>query len=357
MTTLIVGMVMFILFFGLRPKLWPSDNLIHWLPEIKALSWQFPSIAYVDDLSGLRSYRQSTDFTIHLILAAGNLDRQVVRSMLMLHNGDDRRQLTLWQWGASIIVMNGDDYDYSRRWPRVSTGNALVLGKPQVLTITSARHGSRVFIDGELVREKNDLVLSVPKLGSQLRLILGHSVHGRHGWEGEMYSLAMYGKALGREEVRDQYQHWRTTGRLFEDDSEGLLFHYAFNQGKGRVVRDQSGNSQDLRLPSCLVVLHKSFLTLPRQELSLNGIFWVDVLLNCIAFIPLGAALYLWVSQSSTSSVRYPGLIVVVACFLLSLSMEIAQGWLPARDSSLLDLCLNTTGAWFGVLVSTKLLK
>ena len=39
--------------------------------------------------------------------------------------------------------------------------------------------------------------------------------------------------------------------------------------------------------------------------------------------------------------------------FALSLTVEIVQAWYPARDSSLLDLALNTLGMAAGAMVIT----
>jgi glycopeptide antibiotics resistance protein len=42
--------------------------------------------------------------------------------------------------------------------------------------------------------------------------------------------------------------------------------------------------------------------------------------------------------------------LTVIAGFLLSLFIELAQVWIPTRVSQMADLGLNTAGAWVGAL-------
>src|SRR5213594_957719 len=66
------------------------------------------------------------------------------------------------------------------------------------------------------------------------------------------------------------------------------------------------------------------------------------VLLNVMLFVPLGAALALrpWPTDRC-----------VLAAALLSASIEVAQLYIPGRDSSLGDVLSNTSGAIIGILL------
>jgi glycopeptide antibiotics resistance protein len=97
--------------------------------------------------------------------------------------------------------------------------------------------------------------------------------------------------------------------------------------------------------------IKKTFLSAPWHNFNPNRSFFVDAILNLLAFTPLGTVTYCWLRQSHLLPSRYETTGIVVFCFSLSLSMEILQAWLPNRSSSLLDLGLNTLGAWLGVLL------
>jgi len=354
---LVVTTIVIILFFGLRPKNWAHTNNIHWLAEQKALEFQSPSIAYVNDLSTLFNQQNLSEFTIQIPVVPADTRQHGFRPVFMLHNGEDRYQLSAWQWGASIIVMNGNDYDYSRRTPRISGKDALITGEESLITITSSKLGSRLFINGALATEATHTQLTIPNGHKKLRLILGNSVYGKHNWEGQIYGLALNRKALSIEKVTYYYEKWVNQRNLDFNASDQPLLSYSFNENKGGVILDDTGHNLQLQLPAQHVVLKKTFLALPWHRFRPNLTFLIDVTLNLIGFIPLGSVIYYWSSQSKTLPKKHEIRLILAFCFLLSLSIEILQAWLPHRYSSVLDLSLNTLGAWLGVLLVAMLLK
>jgi len=74
----------------------------------------------------------------------------------------------------------------------------------------------------------------------------------------------------------------------------------------------------------------------------------IDFVANVLLFVPLGALL----RKSST------GQRSIAACMaaggLLSLMAECLQGWLPSRDSSLIDVVANTAGTALGAAFTTR---
>lgn len=336
------------LFFGLRPKKWSSTNNVHWLADKKALSFQDPGIAYVDDVHIVAEKQQEKDWTVQIIVTPENLGQLGFKPILMIHNGDDRQQFTLWQWGDSVIVMNGDDYEYSRKLPRISAMGALKRGKATQITVTATHHGTCLFIDGTLAKEIKNWQVTLPHGGKKHQLILANSVYGKHSWEGEISGLAWYSKALTEEMVQRDYEKWLHKRVFAPDSMDDLLLLYTFDHSPGNLVADRTGNNQRLQLPVRQIVLKKTFLSSPWHNFSLSRSFCVDAFLNFSGFIPLGAVICYWLRQSSLLPGKYVTWVTVAFCFFLSLSMEILQAWLPNRFSSLSDLVLNTLGGWSG---------
>ena len=58
------------------------------------------------------------------------------------------------------------------------------------LVLTSGQKGTRLYVNGRLVKEKPKMVLKVP-VGDGTRLILGNSPYGRASWKGDIHSLAL----------------------------------------------------------------------------------------------------------------------------------------------------------------------
>lgn len=77
---------------------------------------------------------------------------------------------------------------------------------------------------------------------------------------------------------------------------------------------------------------------------------WFDFVLNCLAYLPFGFLLaYLFRSRVPFV---YAAIFAVITGSLLSLAMEYAQMYLPARVSSNTDLLSNSIGTLCGVLLA-----
>jgi VanZ family protein len=351
LSMLTIVFILFILWFGLRPKYWPEENEARWLPNQHAVHFEPPAIAFVDNFTFGSESDLLKEFTLHLVVTASTLDRKGFRPILLLHNGNDSTQMAIWHWGGGVIAMNGDDYDFSRRLPRISGDDALRVGKISFLTFSSSASGTKLYIDGQLDREVAGWQLQIPDARENLRLILGNSVYGKHGWYGEYHGVVLFSRVLSAGEVKEQYELWRQGSSLTDLDSSQLELLYTFVKGKGREVADMSGNGNNLIIPERPVILKKTFLSMPHKEVHTQS-YWLDVFFNFFGFIPLGIFLYYWFRYHPGMGAGSTVIIVMGICFGLSFVMELLQGWLPGRDSSMQDLVLNTAGGCAGILLA-----
>ncbi|WP_163338154.1 VanZ family protein [Desulfopila sp. IMCC35008] len=356
LSMLTVVCILFILWFGLRPKYWPEENKVRWLPNLHAIHFEPPAIAFVDRFTFGSDSEFTGEFTLHLAVTASTLQKKGFRPLLMLHDGNDSSQLAIWHWGGSVIIMNGDDYDFSRRLPRISVPDVLHVGKISFLTLSSGSSGTQFYIDGQQARETDGWRLQIPEAKENLRLILGNSVYGRHSWYGEFHGLALYGRSLSANEVEKQYLKWRQTSSLEGLDSSQLKLLYNFTKGKGREVTDMSGTGNSLLIPERPVILKKTFLSMPHKEIHSQS-YWLDAFFNVVGFIPLGALVFACFRYITGLRVRSAAGVSLGLCFGLSLFMELLQGWLPGRDSSMQDLVLNSLGGFMGILLASFLVQ
>jgi hypothetical protein len=275
---------------------------------------------------------------------------------MVMHAGLDRRQLGIWQWGTSLIVMNGDDYDNGRRWPRVVAERIFASRQSRYLTITSGRKGTHLYVDGRLAAAHGKWRLSIPASGRPLRMVLGNSVHGRNGWAGEIYGLAISADAIPAQAVKRHYERWRLRHDFdfLQQDSPLVLF--TFDRRGADGFADLAGNSERMVVPAHMTILEKTFLSTPQRYANWQRAALADMLLNTVGFIPLGAVWYGFLACFSGGLSRYKKTAAVVVCLLLSLAIELGQAWIPTRVSSLMDLILNTFGAWVGAFLMGLLL-
>ena len=352
-TLLITVTILLLLFFGLRPKSIPADNDAQWLPGERALIFHGTGIVYVEDLEWFHNVNDAGEFTIELQIAVQNINKVGFRPILMINNGSDDDQLTIWQWGSSIIAMNGDDYDYSRKSPRISTGRILNPEEIVDISITSNNLSTRLYINGQLLVDDQTWQILIPPYGKNTHLILGNSVYAKHGWEGTIYSLTIYAKAFSSEGIYQLYNRELPERLTCESCQTEVDFWCTFTGHNGLNIDDQYGLHIPLLIPERMVILKKSFMVMPWQSFRLNRVFVVDVLLNLFGFIPLGVLLYNRIRQSPTISESRVQIIVVLSCFLISFIIELCQVWQPGRNSSFLDLLLNSLGSYLGILFAS----
>jgi VanZ family protein len=342
-------MVSLILYFGLRIRGRGDTNDVDWLPDQGALRFEGSGIAYVDDLPNVRLENKAEPLTIEVVVTPGGDPRQGGSPLLLLHDGADQRQLCIWQYADSLIAMNGDDYSNARRWPRITGRHVLRADRICYLTITaSAKEGTRLYVDGGLIAEKKDWCLRFPLEGQPLRLVLGNSVYGRHGWDGDFHGVAITVDALSAARIKQRYERWRVNRYFFPMEHDLPILFFAFDQRSWAHLLDHGGGGPLLEIPHHVIVLKRKILALPQFYFRLNRAAVVDMVLNVMGFVPLGAILFGYL-QSFKGFGNHHKWIAVASCGILSLGIELAQAWIPTRYSTLLDLVLNIGGAWIGV--------
>jgi VanZ family protein len=343
LAAIIVGM----LYFGLRPKGYSYNpvNNVKWAQEGPGLAFGRYAVAYtgLQDFSALTQNGFSVVFAVHPQIPS----RPDYRILMMVHDGDDLRQLVVGQWRTWIVAMNGDDYNARGNVRRLSVH--LPDSEDAVwVAFTSGESGTSVYLNGQLSKTDPLLNLRWPNEGAQARLVVGNSIYGRHSWHGELTGLAVFEEALDAKSVSWLFDQWRQTGKFAHWPQDGLKMLFPLVEGKGDTAYDRSGNSIDLQVPSQMKILQKEVLARTWHLGENTRDFVLDVVLNFFGFWPLGFFLAAALARNRRLR-QYYWLAAILFCFGFSLAIEVGQIWLPARFSHLLDLVLNTTGGAVGV--------
>jgi hypothetical protein len=246
--------------------------------------------------------------------------------------------------------MNGDDYNNKQRWPRIVGRDVFSSQQTLYLTITSGERGTNLYVDGTLVDANKKWRLSIPVEGDPLRLVLGNSVHGNDGWQGDLHGLAISGEAISAESVRRRFENWTADRRLNAIKQDSTLLLLTFDQKNAAQFADQSGNENHLKIPQQMIALQKTILASALHPVIWNRTIVGDMLVNVVGFMPLGIVFFGLFQCSSGSFTMHSQLLAVLFCLLISLGIELAQAWIPTRYSTQLDLILNTFGAWLGIV-------
>jgi hypothetical protein len=188
--------------------------------------------------------------------------------------------------------------------------------------------------------------------------MIGNSVYGKHPWEGNIYGVSIYGKALSEEDVRAHYNGWsEKLDFSFAKNSPPFLLYNLDKNGGNQAVHG-ADISYPLLVPARMKILVPSFFF---RKLNIRNIGKGlysdrDAVLNFLGFIPLGLLLGATLIKLGGKFETRCIPIAFAAGFLVSLWVETVQAWMPARSSDLQDLFLNTTGALAGALFFKYLL-
>ena len=349
---LTAAMLLLILYSGLHFKSASIANDVAWIGVQNGIRFDRQGIAYAQAVAASFSRKSPGDHPLSIELAIKPLeasDDGHFRFLLLLHGGDDAEQLVVGQWRSWLVIMNGDDYDARRRRARIAV-NALPPQKERFVTITSGGDGTAIFIDGQLAKRKDDLILQIPGAAKQTRLVLGNSIYGRHPWVGEIYGLAYYDRILPEPAIGDHFRQWSRERTFTFTRSQNPAGLYLFNEGKGDRIGDHAGGQHDLAIPGKMTILTKEFLATPFGKGKYNVSLFQDMAINIAGFIPMGFLLGALLWQANYRDVKKRLLLVMLTCGAISLTIELAQAWIPSRSSQMLDLILNTLGAGTGVI-------
>ena len=359
MLLVMLGMISFaMLYFGIRFKGFRPANRVKWTDSGVGIAFSRYGMAYTDGFFETAVIDDNTNgLTIEMAISPEFPRLSNFRFLLAVHDGKDQDQLVIGQWRFSLVIMNGDDYSNKLRRPKLYLQLDENKMAVHLVTVVSGKKGTRVYLDGELKQSLEEMVLCYPKRVELARLVVGNSPSAKHPWVGEIYGLSFFDRILDEATVQQHYQAWRYNRdfNVFKVDKPKLL--YAFDEGKGKVVHDKINGGLNLTIPDYLIMLQKKVLSWPQLDNLTRAGMVGDVVQNLIGFMPLGFILMWLLSCVQGLSIGCKRLIVVFTAFAFSFSIEIAQVWIPSRDSSILDLILNTLGGYLGVMLSGRLTK
>lgn len=255
-----------------------------------------------------------------------------------------------WKSSLMIQVVKPEAERGLKKTSRIWLGDALAPGRTLFVTVVARQQGTSLYLDGRLRGENPDARLPAGAfpLG---RLLLGNSPTGRNGWKGDILSLTVYERGLSADEVAESQTAWAAGNLPQLARQEALIAHYDFAEGAGAVAGSTRGLRNDVLIPAVFKPLRRTVLAPPPPGVKLRQLFNLDGVLNILGFVPFGFLAMSAISLAPHVSDRRQSVIVVCSGLALSLAIELTQIFIPARNSSLIDLGANTIGTALGVVL------
>jgi hypothetical protein len=290
------------------------------------------------------------EISIALSLAATSEAGGCLRRIVDFRGPDGKELFYVGQWKSYLIVRSFSDAA-GGSYREIGLKDALQAGRAVTVTIASGTGGTALFVDGAHAKTHPEFrLLSDSTSLAGAGLFLGNSPDLSCAWSGTLSRLSLHGRGLSAEEAQAGSAPGRTP--LCRNRAVACFDFGAGVDGSSGIAADISGNANDLTIDKHLV-FDKPVLGMPQ----FNGNLLADVVANWVGFIPIGMAFALWFKRVVGLSKGKAACGTAAAGFFLSLMLETVQAWLPGRDSSLLDMVMNTFGSFTGAVVALAYLQ
>ena len=326
--------------------LWPfhsPKNDVAWMPDGNGLTLgPHGSIISLGDFESRESNVDSScsiELWLHpaVVASSGTI-------LAFYQPSDVRVSLALRQSLSDLLIQvdprnGGNSHVYVQRVFRSRA--------PLFITITSGTQGTIAYVDGHEFQRFPTYHIHQEELTG--KLLVGNKPTGTYEWSGQFLALALYNRELTPEEISQHYQDWTTHRVSALSGNRQAVAVYPFNEGTGAIAHNQVDPTTDLLIPKRFFVVNERFLTWPWNEYYPGRSYWKNVAINVGGFIPLG--FFFCAYLSAVRMTPRPALVTVIIGFVVSLTIEVLQSFLPTRDSGLTDVITNTVGTTLGAML------
>lgn len=330
--------------------LWPfhsPKNHVEWLESTNGLRFSRHSsiVSAAAFHTGAKQENDAESIELWVVPSSLRSTNTIVSLDESDHPGNE---FQLRQYKDALVVRHYyiDSFGVARtEWLAVS--KAVREQTPVLVTVTLGKQATSIYLDGVLREAFATRGASTNNLTG--RLLVANSPQTNDSWPGQILGLAMYRSRLTPTQVTGHYDSWRKGGHPILGENEIPVALYLFDEHKGNLVRNQLDQATSLIIPESYFVLHPQFLASIRRDYQPTWTYWENIGTNVAGFVPFGfiAAIYF----SEVFPIKRSAATTVCMGFLISLTIEILQVFLPTRSSGSTDLVTNTLGTGIGVVI------
>jgi hypothetical protein len=259
------------------------------------------------------------------------------------------------QWKSELVLRSRSRGRSSpSRYREIGVRGDFSRDKEQLVAITSGETGTIVYLDGSPVKIAPRFFLLPPDKAGRGILLLGNSSTGKAGMKGRISGLAIYDRVLSAVQINGSCNSWKKEGRTNLGKNEGLAALYLFDEEAGNIIRNRIFPGQILTIPERFKPLKREVLDFNWKRAGLNRGFLSDAVINIAGFIVFGFVQGLFFCSFLQMPRRLALVLTLIAGSVLSMMIELAQVYLPTRDSDFIDWVCNTLGTLVAVIILHK---
>jgi VanZ family protein len=336
-----------------------KSNNVRWLATSHGI--EFPQEGQVLSASSTESLCNrlltGKGLTLEVWAATDNQNQAGPARIVSYSLNPAERNFTLGQSKKKLIMrLRTTATDLNGTNPHVEVDNVFGISEPQHIVVAYDFSEQRIFVNGEIRLRQSVPAGRFSNWDPSYYLVLGNEATGDRPWIGKIFYLAIYDRALSRQEIHKSYLAGRSRDRLLSKKasgaSNGLVMRYLFDEKKGHIVSDDSDpdGPLDLFIPNKIQNHEKISLFKEFKGSLKGGKLLGDLVLNILIFMPLGFLSHAVLRNRYGSSFKTCAF-VVVAGTLFSFSIESLQHISMTRHTSVIDIITNMSGTAVGVCV------
>ena len=155
-----------------------------------------------------------------------------------------QRNFTLGQENDSLILrLRTTESDENGVYPHFRADKVFEPGKKIYITVTYDGMSEKLYVNGKLREISSALEGAFSNWDPKAFFVIGNEYTGDRLWQGKIYLVALCNRALGDEEIYQNYIDARSSDATVigsRQNHNGLIRYYTFSEGKGDVVYNQA---------------------------------------------------------------------------------------------------------------------
>ncbi len=332
--------------------LWPFDlfprNQVSWLGDADGVQFGEKARIYSSSTFEVPEPKENSFCSLEVWLqpVVGYLNGSA--TILVFSAPDNPFQFRVRQ-DLDVLLLRRDSRDTQNQLQTISIDiEHFFRQEEQVfLTITMSPKGTSVYRNGSLLNVFPRFGLSCKDFSGQL--ILGGSLLIYRSWPGKLFGLGIYKQELTPEQVLRHFamRPQKVASQAFRN--ERLLALYSFSERTGRIVHNSIASAPGLYIPRIFRIPRKKMLTLPWEEFSPDLAYVLHLLLNVAGFVPFGFFFFAYLTWDRRW--KQAAITTILLGGIISLTIEILQGFSISRVSGVTDIITNTLGTGLGVML------
>jgi hypothetical protein len=356
--------------FGFESPVTIAGNDVHWIQRDNGV--EFSGRGVIRSVSSTKEFGTSlmhgTGITVEVWMQTSDINQSGPARILSYSYDPWLRNFTLGQEERDLVLrLRTTKTNLDGSNPELRIGNFFLPNEKSHILISYDFVQTSIYKNGVLRLQVLSPGGDFDNWDISYPLLIGNENTGNRPWRGSVYLVACYNRCLSASEVERNYRagssieppNWKDSGRV----REGLITLYPFTEGKGGLVRDESGSRSapslfipgEVRIPKQITGSYKKLLNVDIAPVI--GLRFKDILLNVLGFIPFGFFLHGILKKKKPHYKSIVLVAIVITGTLFSLIIESLQYYINGRESDLYDVASNAMGVFIGVFLGKRVLS